>query len=571
MKRHWQVLQPDSGAVEKVRRVLSCDPVTAAILVNRNIVSQEDVLSFINTSLRDIRPPFCIKGMDVAVRRIHAAIARHEKILIFGDYDVDGITATTIMVEFFRYVGADVSYYIPHRTKEGYGLQISHIEKFALPNRIKLIITVDCGSGSHDAVKAAKNAGIDIIITDHHKISRNPPQAVAVVNPKRYDCSAGFENLAGVGVAYCLLICLRKHLRDLSFWDDKPEPNLKQLCDLVALGTVADMVPLLNENRIFSKIGLDIISSGIRPGIKALIEACGIDHRHLDGHDIAFRMAPRINAAGRIDHAQMAMKLLTATNVDVAEQTARSLSTMNTRRQDIEKKMLEEIRLFLGKNPDLLQRNTLVISFHGWHEGVLGIAASRIVEKYFRPVVLISIKDGIGKGSARSIPGFDLYEGLSACSNHLEQFGGHAMAAGLKVKIENIKKFENSFETVVRKMTRPDDFLPVLSIDSELTFDDVSDRLLDELESLKPFGASNNEPLFMARGIRVISSKIVGGNHRRMLLKQVFSRTSKTLSAIHFNVGARASIEDAFDRAAFRLRWNRWNGKKTPQIVVEEV
>jgi len=570
MKKHWQILKPDIISVENIVKALKCNPIIASILVNRHIVTTEDATSFLKPSLNNLRGPFSIKDMDIAVNRIFSAITSNEKILIFGDYDVDGITAITILFEFFRWVGADVSYYIPHRIKEGYGLQVQHISDYVLPNSIKLIITADCGSSSHHAVKAARDNGIDVIITDHHNISERPQQAVAVINPKQHDCHSGFDNLAGVGVAFYLVISLRKHLRDMHFWQNRPEPNLKNLCDLVALGTVADIVPLINENRIFTRIGLNLINSGNRCGINALIEACGIKMHSTDAQDIAFKLAPRLNAAGRIDHAKSAVKLLTTTEQETAKYIAGSLNSMNIKRQEIEKKILDEILLYLSKNPGLLSKSSLVLSHRDWHEGVLGIVASRIVKMYFRPVVLIAVKEDVGKGSSRSIPGFDLYKGLQACSSDLESFGGHSMAGGLKIKTEKIDLFQRNFENAVAKMTEPDDFVRTISIDYGLDFDDISDGLIDELESLKPFGAGNPEPLFMTRNVKVLSSQIVGENHRRMILGQSSGKKNRTFKAIQFNINTGIPLNESFDKIAFRLCWNRWNNKKTAQIVVEE-
>jgi len=571
MKKQWQILRPDIHTVDKLCMILKCHPAIASILVNRNIVSEEDASNFLNPSLNRLNPPFSIKDMDAAVNRILTAIKQNEKILIFGDYDVDGITATTILLEFIRSAGADVSYYIPHRTNEGYGLQNNHISDYALPKKINLIITTDCGSGSHDAVKAAKSAGIDVIITDHHIISDTIPPAVAVVNPKRHDCPSGFDDLAGVGVAFYLLICLRKKLRDIHFWQNRPEPNLKSVCDLVALGTLADMVPLVAENRILSRTGLDIITSSNRPGLNALIEASGINKNNVDTDDMVFGLAPRLNSAGRIDHASIAVELLTTKNIEIAEQIAQSLNHMNQRRRSIENRMLAQIKGQLKKNPHLLQKNTLVLAHQDWHLGVLGIVAARIMQKYFRPVVLITTSAGIGKGSARSIPGVDLYKGLLACADDLENFGGHSMAAGIKIKTEKIARFQTNFENAIGNMTKPDDFIPKISIDYELDFDDIADALIDEIESLKPFGSGNNEPLFMSRNVRVASSKIVGKNHRRMLLKQASGSAGKTFNAIHFNIDPSIPLKEHFDQIAFRLRWNRWNEKKSAQLIIEEV
>lgn len=571
MKKQWQILQPDIHTVDKLCMILKCHPAIASILVNRNIVSEEDVSNFLNPSLSRFKPPFSIKDMDAAVNRILTAIKQNEKILIFGDYDVDGITATTILFEFIRSAGADVSYYIPHRTNEGYGLQKNQISDYALSKKINLIITTDCGSGSHDAVKTAKSAGIDVIITDHHIISEKIPQAVAVVNPKRHDCPSSFDDLAGVGVAFCLLICLRKKMREIHFWQNRTEPNLKSVCDLVALGTLADMVPLVAENRILTRTGLDIITSSNRPGLNALIEASGINKNNVDTDDIVFGLAPRLNSAGRMDHASMAVELLTTNNTETAEQIAQSLNHMNQRRRSIENGILSQIEGQLKKNPHLLQKKTLVLTHQDWHLGVLGIAAARIMQKYFRPVVLITTTAGIGKGSARSIPGVDLYKGLMACADDLENFGGHSMAAGIKIKTKKIAQFQTKFENAIDNMTKSDDFIPKISIDYELDFDDISDALIDEIESLKPFGSGNPEPLFMSRNVKVASSKIVGKNHRRMLLKQASENVGKTYNAIHFNIDPSIPLKEHFDQIAFRLRWNLWNEKKTSQLIIVEV
>ena len=567
MKKEWQILQPDIYLVEKFCKMLNCHPAVASILINRNIFSTEDVSNFFNTSLTQLSPPFSIKDMDAAVDRILAAIERKEKILIFGDYDVDGITATTLVLEFLHSVDADVSYYIPHRIAEGFGLKKNHISDVAIPNGIHLIITVDCGSDGQDAVKSARNAGIDVIITDHHMIPNSIPPALAVVNPKRNDCPSGFHDLAGVGVAFYLLICLRKKLRDINFWKDRPEPNLKYYCDLVALGTLADVVPLTRENRILITAGIDMIRATDRPGLNALMEVCEINKHTLDADDIVFYLAPRLNSAGRLDHASIAAELLLAKDINTARTIAHSLHQLNQNRRSIENKILAEVEDHLKNNPQLLQKNTLVLTHQDWHIGILGIVASRLMKKYCRPVVLITTADGIGKGSARSIPEVNLYEGLSACADNIENFGGHPMAAGLNIKTENIDRFKNNFENIVSRMANPVDFTPKIIIDCRLDFGNISDKLIDELETLKPFGSANHEPLFMTKDVHIVSSKPVGNHHRQMVLEQ---NTGKTFNAIQFNVDTRIPLKETFDQIAFRLRWNRWNGRKSAQIIVEE-
>jgi single-stranded-DNA-specific exonuclease len=570
MDSKWQILQPDADTVNKMRTRLHCHPITAILLVNRNLTSAQEASSFITAPLSEVRPPFSLKDMDVAVQRIYRAIIDHESILIFGDYDVDGITATAVLLDFLREIGARVSAYIPHRIKEGYSLQTQHIHDHALPNRIQLIITADCGSASHDAIIAARNSGIDVIVTDHHTISEKTPPAAAVLNPKRHDCQAGMEMLAGVGVTFSLVIALRKYLRDHHFWKDRPEPNLKKLCDLVALGTIGDMVPLVEENRIFSKAGLALINSSTRPGLSALRKVAGIANQPTDAEDIAFRLAPRLNAAGRMDHASVALKLLTTENNSTAQQQAEYLDRLNNRRQEQERLILDAIFSDFQRYPQRLKKRTLVCWHPEWHQGVVGIVASRIMEKYFRPAVVIAIDDEIGKGSARSIPGLDLFNALQDCQHCLENFGGHSMAAGLTIKTKKLEEFQHAFEEAVTQMTRPDDWIPEMTIDAEISFSDISDILINEIEALSPFGSGNPEPVFMTRDVKVVSSKIVGKNHRKMVLAQGAGRVQKTFQAIRFNADGRMQTETAFTKIAFRLRWNRWNANKIAQLMIED-
>ncbi len=568
MIKQWHILEPDFDSIGLLSKALHFQNVTAALLVNRNIQTPDDARRFIKASLSDLRPPFSIKDMELAVRRIYTALTDGEKILIFGDYDVDGITSTVLLLEFLRQIGADVSYYIPHRMNEGYGLQPSHIAEYVLPNQIDLIITADCGMSSHAAIEAARGQGIEVIVTDHHKPSHRLPPAVAVINPNRIDCTAGFEELAGVGVAYILLICLRKYLRQKGFWQNRPEPNLIHFCDLVALGTIADMVPLRRENRIFVKAGLDKINSSPRIGIAAIRTSSGTHKDFLTAEDVAFQIAPRLNAPGRMGHAAAAVDLLLSDNLTGATRFCKTINQMNNDRRETEQRILEDISDYLSQNRVFLKRSSLILSEKGWHEGVLGIVASRLAKQYFRPVGLISIKDGMGKGSARSIPGLELHKALAAVSDHLEKFGGHTMAAGFTINPDKIESFKTKFEQTVKEMTRTEDFTPKLIIDCELNFDQISADLVNEIESLEPFGTGNPKPIFTASAIQVVSEKIVGQNHRRMQLAQ--SPSAKRLNAIQFNVDPTQSLPRFFDRIAYRVRWNRWNGRQTIQIIIED-
>ncbi|MGD8460376.1 MAG: single-stranded-DNA-specific exonuclease RecJ [Desulfobacterales bacterium] len=570
MNKKWEILQPDAGQVKQLSARLNCHPITAAVLINRNLTSAEDASNFLNISLNQIRPPFTLKDMDAAVHRICRAIADNQKILIFGDYDVDGISATAVLFEFLRAAGADVSIYIPHRINEGYSLKPHHIDNHALSNQIQLVITADCGSGSTNALAVAAKAGIDVIVTDHHEISEHIPPAVAVLNPKRSDCSSGMDAFAGVGVAFALVIALRKQLRDQNFWNDRPQPNLKNFCDLVALGTIGDMVPLIAENRIFVKTGLSLINAATRPGINALCAVAGITQQFINAEDVAFKLIPRLNAAGRMDHASQALHLLTTDDTATAHQLAQTLNGFNLQRRELEQSILNAILADLKQRPVPLKAHTLVSWNPGWHLGVLGIVASRLVETIYRPVVLIAVQNEVGKGSARSIPGLDLYKALHDCQHLLEDFGGHTMAAGLTIKMENVIEFQKAFEIAISQIVQPVHQTPKLTVDTEVDFDDLSDVLVDEIENISPFGTQNPEPLFMTRNITVRSSKIVGNNHRRMVLTQGAGQSHKSINAICFNATDNLLRKTAFARIAFRLRWNRWNNNKTIQLIIED-
>jgi len=570
MIKQWHMLEPDPRRVDAIQKFLGCHPVVAAVLVNRGIRSPEEAAALRSVSLSQLRAPFELKGIDGAVARIADAVRSGEKILVFGDYDVDGVTATAVLVEFLRAAGARVSYYIPDRREEGYGLKPEHIRQQAADAGVDLIITADCGSNDHEALAAAKASGIDVIVTDHHLVKEPFPDAIEIVNPQRGDCTAGFEHLSGVGVAFYVVVALRKHLRDTGHWRGRAEPNLKQFCDLVALGTVADIVPLIGENRILTSVGLQLINANRRMGLQFLREVSGVHKQPLDAEDIAFRLAPRINAAGRIGHAETALKLLLASSRRAALEGARQLNELNATRQRLEANVTGDILTRLKADPGLLKKRVLVLADPDWDEGVLGIAASKMVNQFYRPVVLLNLKEGIGKGSARSIPGIDLFERLSDCSRWLDRFGGHAQAAGLSLPEEDIEPFRDQLDRVIRETAEPNTFVPRLTLDGELNFKDITADLSDDLDTLKPFGASHQEPLFMAGNVRVTSSRIVGGHHRRMTLSQPDSDGAHRIAAIHFNPDERARKTDAFDRVAFRLRKNTWNGRTTLQLVVEE-
>ncbi len=569
MQMQWNILKPDPAQVREISHRLGCHPVVAAILINRDIVSADQAAAFLEPTMDLLPSPLLLQGMEAATRRIAHALKQGERILVLGDYDVDGVTATSLLTRFLQASGADVVAHIPHRIDEGYGLQPKHINQLAAPRKIGLIITVDNGSGSHAAVEAANRFGIDTIITDHHNIDK-APSAIAVINPKLNGAPQALTSLAGVGVAFYLAIGLRMLLRERGWWSSRPEPNLIELCDLVALGSIADMVPLLGVNRVLTKAGLRQLNAKTRPGLEALRQVCKLRQGAIASEDIAFRLAPRINAAGRIAHAQVALNLLDAPDLDEAHKLAGTLSQLNQKRQAIGREIFDQVIRRVEDRADLMARKTLLLADDHWHPGVLGIVASRLVERLQRPVVLIATRDDSGKGSGRSIPGIDLHAALCRCEHLLERFGGHPMAAGLAVRTENIRKLQAAFEEAVDAMTPTEPHVPSVQIDSEIRFDQIGPRLLNELETLEPFGTGNPAPLFAAHDVRVAAASIVGGHHRRMRLCQDAS-DGPPIDAMQFNLTPETPRGDHFDRIAFRLQWNRYQGDKRIQMVVEHV
>ena len=568
MHPQWNILEPDPRLVRQIQENLRCHPVTATVIANRQRHSAESAVDFLQSSISDLPSPLLLGDMQTAVERICRALAKEENILVIGDYDADGVTSTALMVDFLQAAGARVSAHLPHRIHEGYGFAPVHVMQLARPRETGLIITVDCGSSNHEAVAAASRFGIDTIITDHHNIDPPYPDACAVINPKKDPQPNPLEGLAGVGVAFYLIIALRTALREKGWWQQRPEPNLKAYCDLVAIGTIADMVPLLGVNRILTKAGLDQINQARRPGLQALLNAAGVHHKAITAEDIAFRIAPRINAAGRIAHAQIAMDLLCAPTPATAEKLAETLNGLNHRRQAIEKRIYDEIEDRMERRPDFLKRQTLLLAGADWHEGVLGIVAAKLTARYHRPVVLISTQNGIGKGSGRSIPQIDLFGALNHCAHLLERFGGHRLAAGLSVLPEKIAALREAFETSVGRMAPDDTSGPQLNIDSVLPFEQITTALMDELGQLEPYGFENPAPVFWTRAVHVKSAAIFKQRHRRMQLCQE-STNAPQLNAIQFNLQPETPRPTFFDRLAFRLQWNHYRGARRIQMVVE--
>jgi len=564
-KKRWRVREPELALQKTLAASLNISTITSQLLINRGISDIQQAERFLSSTLSDIRSPLGMKGMKEGVERVQKALHNKEKIAIYGDYDVDGITSTSILLMFLKSAGANVSYYIPERIAEGYGLNADAISKLA-ERGVTLLITVDCGISDHAELKLAKGLGIDVIVTDHHEVPGDLPPAYAIINPKQSGCPFPFKNLAGVGVAFNFIIALRATLRDEGFWKEKEVPNLKEYLDLVALGTIADVVPLVDENRIFVKYGLMELTASTKPGIIALKEISGLNDVPINAGMVGYRLAPRINAAGRVGKGVDGVRLLTSESYDEAASIAKLLDDGNKERQGLEEVILREATGMVESGL-ISDRKSIVLASENWHPGVIGIVASRIAEKYYRPTVMIAIKDGVGKGSARSIHSFMLYEGLKECSHLLKEFGGHDYAAGLSINEENIEKFRDAFERVASNKLSDEDMVPEMDIDATMDLNDVTEGLVNELDNLAPFGEANPEPLLCSTGLGIADCKVVGNNHLKMRVKQ--GRTVR--DAIGFGMGNLNLSPGINLDTAFIPQINLWNGGKSIQLKLKDV
>jgi len=549
---------------EKVHRVSNkcgISPLLTKVFLSRGIEDEEYINKFLNPSMDDLYDPFLIKDMKKAVDRIVNAIKGEERIIIFGDYDVDGITSTSILYDFFKKSGANVGYYIPDRKEEGYGLSIGALEK-VIEDEASLIITVDCGITAFEEIEYINEKGIDIIVTDHHECKRKLPNAYALVNPLRHDCTYPFKELAGVGVIFKLVRALSQELGI----DDQSQNYI----DLVALGTVADVVTLVDENRIIVKNGLKKIENTLNKGLKALIEISGSKDKKITSYTIGFVLAPRINAAGRIGDASRAVRLFTTDDEAEALIIAKELNEQNKYRQETERGIFSDVLTKIETDVDVEKEKLIVVWGKGWHHGIIGIVASKITESYNRPCILISLEDGIGKGSGRSIEGFNLFEALSHCASLLDKFGGHEQAAGLSVKEENLERLKILINEYADTVLDDLDLIPKIKIDIEVTKEDVSKDSVKELDLLAPFGAGNPSPVFAYKNLIIEDIKTVGNDKH---LKLRFNDKETFVDAIGFNRGHLADIykeTDVLD-AACSLEINSWNNIDRVQLNIKDL
>jgi len=564
MEKKWELAtRDDTRSVEEFAEELGVRPVVAKLLLQRGITSAAESRAFFQPEREALHDPFLFRDMRAAVDRITRALTQREKIYVFGDYDVDGITSASLLYLFFRDLGGNVQYYIPDRQSEGYGLSVDGMEA-AARDGARLIVTVDCGITAHVEVTRANELGVDVIISDHHQPSEELPKALAIINPKRVDSTYPFNELAGVGVAFKLAQGVARTL-------DLDNSYLDKYLDLVAVGTAADIVPLVNENRIFVRLGLEKLNREPQVGIRTLIETAKLRLGRTDVGQIIYGLAPRINAVGRLGSANRAVDLMITSNEQRARHLSEELEQENRERRRIDTKTLEEAVDEVESTFDPERDYGLVVARQSWHGGVIGIVASRLIERYYRPTVMISIEDGIGKGSARSIPGFDIYEALGKCSDLLEQFGGHTYAAGLSLPAENIGKLRERFNQVARETLSKNDLVPKLNIDAELELSGVDDVLLTQLKSFSPFGPSNPMPIFVSQDVELSGyPRIVGTNH----LKFKVRAGNRTLDCIGFNLGDRINRMDPMrpvNQIVYTIEENEWMGSTYLQLRIMDV
>ena len=559
MNKKWQICETDKEKVDELKSKYNISELLATILVNKNITTQKEINEFLNPTRNDFFDPFLMNDMDIAIKRIKKAIENQEKVIIYGDYDVDGITSITVLKSFLKDVGLDVDYYIPNRLEEGYGLNKNAIDEIA-KKEYKLMITVDCGISAIEEVDYANSLGIEVIITDHHEPGDEIPKALAVVDNKRKDNKYPFRELAGVGVAFKVSQALAQSM------NIREEEYLKYL-DIVCVGTISDIVPLVSENRVITKLGLKLVKQTRNMGLRAIINSSG--YSQINSTTISFGVAPRINACGRMGKAEQALKLLLSKDIYEVNKLTQELNSYNRERQEIEKEIFENVLTKIEQN-NLAKNRTIVVGGENWHHGVIGIVSSKITEKYFKPSILLSFEeDGTGKGSGRSIPGFDLHEALMKCENCLEKFGGHSMAVGLTIKKENLEQFYKEFEKIDEE-NEIENIIPIINVDAKIELDKIDKSVVEDLKQLEPFGEANKTPTFALKNIRIDSIRALSeGKHLKLTLRE----NNQIINAIGFNIGELAEaykIGDKIDIAGV-LEINTFNGIDNLQINIKDI
>jgi len=561
IQKKWLLKEFDKNRVVEISKEFRISPLTSIILYNRGICESAEIAEFLKCDLRNLHDPYLLKDMDKAVSRIRQALEKNEKITIYGDYDVDGITSIAILYKHLTSLGFEVDYYIPDRIQEGYGVNRDALDKIK-ENGTKVVITVDTGITAVEETEYAKSIGMDIIITDHHECKETIPEAYAAIDPKRKDCTYPFKNLAGVGVAFKLIQALDK---DASVAD-----LMEKYSDLICLGTVADISPLVDENRIIVTKGLEKFSNTENIGLKALIDVSITNNKAITTSTIGYILAPRINASGRLGCASRSVEMFLTSDKEKAYELANDLCEENTTRQQTEQKMFAEALEYIENNPAIKDDQVLVIAHENWHHGIVGIVSSKITEKFYKPSILFAIDGDEAKGSGRSISGFNLFEALENTNDILEKFGGHELAAGLSIKTENIEKFREAINKQTITKIDENALIPTVSIDAVIKPSYITLETVDEINKRQPFGVDNPSPIFAVRNIKIHKiSTMSDGKHLRMtLLKE-----NKFLDAVGFGMGEYYNHlkEGDFIEVAFGLDINDYKGFKNVQLILKDI
>jgi single-stranded-DNA-specific exonuclease len=562
----WEHQPFDEAASGALASALDIEPTVARLLCQRGLSDPEAAARFLNPSLDHLHDPMGLADMRKAVDRIMAAVARRERIAVHGDYDVDGVTSTVIVRRVLELLGADVIHFIPERLRDGYGLQPAAFDRLHAEG-VGLVVSVDCGIRGAEAARRARELGIDLIITDHHEPDSELPDAFAVINPKRHDCSYPDKYLAGVGVALKLVQALCRQA-DRDAW-------LPGFVKVAAIGTLADVVPLVGENRVIAKIGLDLLSRGPhKVGLRALLDVCNLTGKTIDSYHISFLLAPRVNAAGRMSTPDLATRLLLAADETMGEEVralALQLDGENVRRQVEEAEVTAAAKKIVQTDPEVGARSILVVAGDGWHRGVIGIVASKLVEAFHRPAIVLSVDDGIAHGSCRSIPGFDMLGALEACAHLLVRFGGHKQAAGLSLEAARVREFRTAISDAADETLSPQDLMPRLRIDGGLTFRGITGGVVAGVAQLAPFGAGNPKPVFAAHGVEIVDGpRKLKERHLKMSLKQdgrIFRAVAWRAAERHDYLSEHRSALDV----AFSLEQNHYNGQTYLELTLADL
>ena len=558
MSKKWQIYQVNEKEIEELQEKYKINKLLSTILSNRGIVKEEQIEKFLEPKRNDFYDPYGMPDMKITVDRIIKAIENQEKTIIYGDYDVDGITSVTVLKSFLEERGLEVGVYIPNRLDEGYGLNKNAIEKISQEG-YTLMITVDCGISAIEEVKYASELGIETLITDHHEPGEKLPEALAVVDAKRKDNTYQCRNLAGVGVVFKLIqaISIRLGLEEKEY--------LKYL-DIVCIGTISDIVPLTDENRVIVKLGLKLVQQTKNLGLRSILQATG--YNKIDSIAISFGVAPRINACGRMGHQEEALNLFLSKDINEVNELTQKLNAYNKERQEIEKNIFADAVEQINTN-NLHEKNTIVLMGKNWHHGVIGIVSSKITEMYFKPSILLCEEGDIGKGSGRSIPGFDLYEALTKCQKSVDRFGGHAMAIGITIKKDKLEELKNEFEEIAQE-NHIEEIVPILKIDSQINLDEINKEMVESLKELEPFGEENKTPLFLFKNLKIDSIRaLTEGKHLKLTVKE----NKNIVNAIGFNIGELANeykIGDKVDIVG-NLEINSFNGVDNIQINIKDI